>query len=80
MPLLENVPDFEGIEMHVGNTAKDTEGCILVGNFYAPTVPDTISSSREAFDQLFYTLHYAWEQGEPISISVLDPEPAALET
>ena len=30
-----NVPDRSGILFHIGNTTKDTEGCIILGNSFA---------------------------------------------
>ena len=53
LPLLENVPNFEGVRIHPGNTAADTDGCILVGQ---TKTSNSIGSSRVAFDKLFARL------------------------
>ncbi len=53
MPLLLDVPLFTGIRIHPGNTAEDTEGCILVGK---EKRKDTIVLSKLAFTPLFNKL------------------------
>lgn len=58
LPLVNDVPGFEGIRIHSGNTEADTEGCILVGYNLAG---DYISSSRLALAGLIDRLRLpAW--------------------
>lgn len=49
MPLLIDVPGFEGVRIHNGNTDKDTHGCILVGMSKSK---DFIGMSKIAFQKL----------------------------
>jgi hypothetical protein len=58
LPLLLNVPEFEGVRIHSGNTNHDTEGCILVGR---TRTDDFIGQSRKAFDKLFEKMKKAKE-------------------
>jgi len=34
MPEVMDVPGFEGVRIHVGNSAKDTKACILLGDYH----------------------------------------------
>jgi hypothetical protein len=56
LPLLLNVPEFEGVRIHPGNTNHNTEGCILVGQ---TRKKDYIGQSRKAFDKLFKKMQAA---------------------
>ena len=56
MPLLCGVPNYEGVRIHAGNNAKDTDGCILVGFTKGK---DVIGQSRKAFNELLAILKEA---------------------
>lgn len=56
LPMLDNVPNFTGVRIHTGNTAQDTEGCILVGY---NRVKGRVCDSRAAFRRLFAKLETA---------------------
>ncbi|MEA5459102.1 DUF5675 family protein [Arcicella sp. LKC2W] len=53
LPEVHNVKGFEGIRIHSGNTAQDTEGCLLLGTQYKN---NTVINSRLAFDKLMAKL------------------------
>lgn len=67
LPHILDVPGFEGIRIHAGNTAADTSGCILVG---MDRLADSIGRSRLAFEPLFGRIQGALAAGQTVSIEV----------
>lgn len=67
LPRLYNVPGFDGVLIHCGNTAADTQGCILVGK---NTEVGKVLSSRYMFRELYKKLLEAHRSGEVITITV----------
>ena len=67
LPLLHNVPQFEGIRIHAGNTDANTEGCILLGTTRST---DFIGGSRLACDEVFAKLQKALNNKETVMIEV----------
>jgi hypothetical protein len=67
MPLLLNVPNYEGVRIHTGNKAEHTEGCLLVGQRVGT---DQITSSRAAYGALFDKLMAAKGRGDTIWIEI----------
>ena len=60
MPLLVGIPGRSNIEMHWGNTAEDTDGCILLGR---TRDTDYIGESRMAFDDFWAKAQGPIERG-----------------
>ena len=46
---VQDVPNRDGILIHVGNSTKDTHGCILIGDGYSGIGWEGITNSRDAF-------------------------------
>ncbi len=60
MPLICDVPGFEGVRIHTGNTHEDTEGCILVGSIKNAA---SVSRSKPTFERLYCILTDACGKG-----------------
>ena len=66
MPQLLDVPGFDGIRIHAGNTHADTRGCILVGQSRGG---DVVGGSRAAYRRLFARLQEAKSAGVTVRIT-----------
>ena len=69
LPRLINVPCFEGVLIHIGNTAKDTDGCILVGE---NKMKGAVLNSTETFKRLYEVMKEADNKGEEIWLTITD--------
>lgn len=65
MPLLCGVKGFEGIRIHSGNTAKDTEGCILCGK---NTEKGKVTSSKAWTEVVYDYIRSGLREGVTINI------------
>jgi len=68
LPLVCDVPGFEGVRIHSGNSAGDTEGCLLPGR---KRFPDRVEESRLAFEALYMRLVDAESRREAISLEIV---------
>ena len=60
-PQLMNVPSFEGIRIHAGNTSADTEGCLILGE---NKQVGKVLNSRTTINKFYQIINEACSKGK----------------
>lgn len=72
---LKNVPNFEGIYIHVGNNHENTDGCILIADgVSAGTQQKMLQSSRSAYQRFYKIIAALLDSNEHVNIQILNED------
>jgi len=72
---VQDVPGFEYILIHTGNTDEHTDGCLLVGNTQTENISTKdgfIGASVNAYKRIYPPIAKALENGEEVEITYVD--------
>tara|TARA_R100000995_G_C3482674_1_gene125021 strand:+ start:1360 stop:1827 length:468 start_codon:yes stop_codon:yes gene_type:complete len=72
---ITDVPNFEYILIHTGNTDEHTAGCLIVGDAQENNIilPDGfVGKSVNAYKRIYPSIAKAIEQGEEVTITYID--------
>lgn len=71
---VQDVPNFDYILIHIGNSDDDSAGCLLVGNTSQQNITEEgfIGGSTEAYKRIYPPIARAIEQGQEVWIVYTD--------
>lgn len=71
---IQDIPNFQYVLIHIGNTDIDSEGCILVGDSVAQNITERgmIAGSTNAYQRIYTIVASAIEKGEMVTIEIYD--------
>lgn len=68
---LRNVPGFEWVYFHIGNTEDETNGCILLGET-RDEYKMRVGQSTNAYPHVYWRIVEALQRAEPVWVTVQD--------
>ena len=71
---LQDIPNFQYVLIHIGNTDIDSEGCILIGDSISQNITErgAIAQSSNAYARIYPTIANTIDKGEMVTIEIFD--------
>jgi hypothetical protein len=70
---IKQIPNYDKVYVHIGNTHKDTEGCILIADGVNAANPEKmILQSQKAYERFYKMVYPKINQNEPLTINILN--------
>jgi len=73
---IKNVPNYQNIYIHVGNTPDNSEGCILLNDvaYNNQHKKDVCGESRNAFIRAYKKISEVLDKGNTVGINIIDSD------
>jgi hypothetical protein len=70
---IEGIPNYDLVYIHIGNTHKDTKGCLLIADgVNAANREKMILQSQRAYERFYKIIYPRIVNNEPLAINILD--------
>jgi hypothetical protein len=71
---IKEIPNFNNVYIHVGNTHEHTAGCILIADGVSAATSKSLQYSRIAFERFYKKISALLKSNEPVQIQILDED------
>lgn len=71
---IKEIPNFQNVYIHVGNTHEHTEGCILIADGVSAGTSKSLQYSRNAYERFYKTISALIKSDEKVNIQILNED------
>lgn len=72
---IQNIPNYDLVYIHIGNTHQDTRGCILLADgVNAASAEKMVTHSQKAYERFYQSIYPRVHSNSPLSIRILNED------
>jgi hypothetical protein len=71
---IQQIPNFQNVYIHVGNTHQNTDGCILIADGVSAGTSKSLQYSKNAYERFYKTVSALLKSNEQVTIQILNED------